>query len=350
MELTFVPRAELGDREWNNETRQWDRPKIDRETLQELNRRSTSEGMLRLVVHVALILTTAWLTVLAWRYHVLLAVAPFLVYAFLVGFLNGIEHEMRHMIVFSRRLDWFNDLVYFLIHLLWKIGSRNQRVSHRIHHRYTMVKGVDPETAFPEAITRRWVWRVLLGLLATVLTLGIPSFFKMLWDLFQRSRGRLNPRIMAHCDAADLKFIRRESALILIVNVLALAGMAWWQRWDLILLLMLGPQVGLAIVAFWYLTEHIGMMFNANDQRLCTRGVKVTRFVKFLFGGLDEHVEHHLFPAVPSRNLTRLREALDYSIPERRSVLSCWREILAIARHKEKQPGDELEPTMRRTD
>jgi fatty acid desaturase len=344
MELTFVPRTELRDREWDEEAKQWDRPKIDRETLQELNQRSTAEGMLRLIAHTALIAAAAWLTVFAWRYHVLLAVAPFLFYAFLVGFLNGIEHEMRHTIVFSRRLDGFSDAVYFLIHLLWKMGSRNQRVSHRIHHRYTMVHGVDPETDFPAAITRRWVWTVLLRLLAIVLTLGIPSFFKMLWDLFQRSRGRLSPKIKAHCDAGDLRFIRRESVVILVINVVAAAALAWWQRWDLILLLVLGPQVGHAIAAFWHLTEHIGMMFNTNDQRLATRGVKVTRFVKFLYGGLDEHVEHHLFPAVPSRNLARLREALDYSIPERRNVIRCWREILAIATHKEKQPADEFVP------
>jgi fatty acid desaturase len=346
MELTFVPRTEVKDREWDDAAKLWDRPKIDRETLKGLNLLSTSEGMLRLIVHTALILAAAWLTILAWRYSIPLAVAPFLFYAFLVGFLNGLEHEMRHQIVFSKRLDWFSDAVYFLIHLLWKSGSRNQRVSHRIHHRYTMVLGVDPETSFPAAITRRWVWKVLLGVLVTVLTLGIPSFFKALWDLFQRSRGRLDPKILAHCDAADLKFIRRESAVILVISVVVLAGLVWWQRWDLILLLVLGPQVGQAIVSFWWLTEHIGMMFNSNDQRLCTRGVKVTRFVKFLYGGLDEHVEHHLFPAVPSRNLTRLREALDQPIPERRNVINCWREILAIARHKEMRPADEFVPRM----
>jgi hypothetical protein len=69
MELTFVPRTELEDREWNDEAKLWDRPKIDREALQELNRRSTSEGMLRLIVHAALILATAWLTVLGWRHR-----------------------------------------------------------------------------------------------------------------------------------------------------------------------------------------------------------------------------------------------------------------------------------------
>ena len=44
MELTFVPRTELQDREWSNEAKLWDRPKIDRETLQELNRGALRRG------------------------------------------------------------------------------------------------------------------------------------------------------------------------------------------------------------------------------------------------------------------------------------------------------------------
>ena len=315
MNLKFVSRGELNDREWDSQTTKWERPTIDRETLKRLNQRSTLEGMVRLIVHAACLVATAWLTVFAAGYHLLLAVAPYLLFTFLIGFLAGIEHEMRHKIVFTRRLDMFSDAVFFLIHVLIKVGTRNQRVSHRIHHRYTMVRGVDPEPAFPEAITRRWVRKELSGYLLTVLTLGIPSFFMAMWALFQRMRGRLNPMIQAQCSERDLKFIQRESFVILIINIAALVDFIWLQRWELILFLILGRQVGNAIAAFCHRTEHIGMMYNANDQRLSTRGViKVSLIVKFFYGGLDEHVEHHLFPAVPSRNLTRLREAIDHPL------------------------------------
>ena len=344
MNLEFVPRSKLTDREWDNEAELWERPEIDRKTLKQLNQLSTPDGMVRLIVHVLCIAATGWLTVFAFRYHPLLAVVPYLVFTFFVGFLNGIEHEIRHKIVFSRRLDGFSDAVFFLIHVLFKDGTRYQRASHRIHHRYTMVFGVDPESDFPEVLTTRYVRKVLLGILFTLLSLGIVSFFKGMWTLFQRTRGKIHPMVLAHCSAAEKKNIQRESLTILIINVAALTVFIVWQQWFLIILLMLGPRIGLAIVSFYFLTEHMGMMYNCNDQRMATRGVKVSHFVKFFYAGLDEHVEHHLFPAVPSRNLTKLREAISWKLPERRNVLQCWWEILTIARHKETQPGDEFVP------
>ena len=86
------------------------------------------------------------------------------------------------------------------------------------------------------------------------------------------------------------------------------------------------------------------MMYNSTDQRLCTRGVKVSPITKFFYGGLDEHVEHHLFPGVPSRNLTKLRQALDISIPERKNVIACWKEIYAIAKYRETHPDEVFVP------
>lgn len=338
MSLTYVPRNELKDREWDPEAKRWDRPKIDRETLQELNKPSALEGGLRIVVHLGLIVATGWLTVFAWSYSILLAVPPFLAYCWLVGFLHGIEHEMRHKIILPRKLDWLSDTVYFIIHILWKAGSRNQRVSHVIHHRYTMVYGVDPEPAFPEDFNSKWVKRHLLDMLITVLTLGIIDYFKAMWELVKRTTGKLHPMIQAKCSDKDLRFIQWESFVVLLVNMGLLALFIVLQRWELILVFHLGPMIGHAIGAFYHRTEHIAMMFNTTDQRLATRGVKVSPITKFFFGGLDEHVEHHLFPAVPSRNLSRLREALDEPIPPRKNVIGCWKEILEIAKYKEEHP------------
>ena len=66
--------------------------------------------------------------------------------------------------------------------------------------------------------------------------------------------------------------------------------------------------------------------------------------MRFLYGGLDEHIEHHIYPAVPSRNLGKLRDAMGLPIPERIGVVACWREILAIAKRQEQEPDQVLIP------
>lgn len=68
----------------------------------------------------------------------------------------------------------------------------------------------------------------------------------------------------------------------------------------------IGPYVG-AI----FLLNHIGMHTIDPNERLpilqhqliTTRNLGASRFADFFFGGLNNHVEHHLFPAIPTAHL-----------------------------------------------
>ena len=60
--------------------------------------------------------------------------------------------------------------------------------------------------------------------------------------------------------------------------------------------------------------------------------------------GLDEHFENHFYPAVPSRNLGKLRDAIGLPIPELIGVVASWREIFAIAKRREQEPDQVLVP------
>ncbi len=92
----------------------------------------------------------------------------------------------------------------------------------------------------------------------------------------------------------------------------------------------------------WHLTKHIARPYDVNDHRLNTRSIKVGWFIKSIFWGLDDHVEHHLYPAVPSRSLPKLHELLEKELPRVENIFGCWTEMFATTREKDKDPSVEF--------
>ena len=105
---------------------------------------------------------------------------------------------------------------------------------------------------------------------------------------------------------------------------------------------MSSGQISSPIEHIWHSTKHVGRPYNVKDHRLNTRSVKVSRFIKLIFWGLDDHVDHHLYPIVPSRNLPELHNLLKDKLPEPDNAIGCWTEMFAIAREKDRQPGMEF--------
>jgi fatty acid desaturase len=146
------------------------------------------------------------------------------------------------------------------------------------------------------------------------------------------------------CTEQDCRVIRIESAAILLVHAAVIVTAVIFKTWWPVLFVTIAWQVGSGMETLWHSTEHIGRAYNVNDQRLATRSVKVGRVLRLLYGGLDDHVDHHLYPAVPSRNLPKLHQILKENLPEPRGMLDCWKEMFAIAREKDAHPSSEYVP------
>jgi fatty acid desaturase len=72
--------------------------------------------------------------------------------------------------------------------------------------------------------------------------------------------------------------------------------------------------------------------------------VKVGPVLRLLYGGLDDHVDHHVYPWIPSRNLPKLHRLMKENLPEPRGMIDCWREMFAIAREKDLRSDHEYVP------
>ena len=208
-----------------------------------------------------------------------------------------------------------------------------------------MVQGIDPETDWPEVITSKWLRRYLLWLILNILVVGaVVQFFCDVGRQISRVMGIKDRMMRDRCSDEDNRAIRIESLAILLFHAGVIALSIWFRRWEPIVFITIAWQIGNAIEFLWHQTEHIGRMYNVNDFRLCTRSIKVSRFIKLIYWGLDDHVDHHIFPGVPSRNLPKLHEILKKDLPESKNVVDCWREMFVIAREKDSHPEHEYVP------
>lgn len=349
MTLSFTPRSAIRDCEWDFQARQWRRPEVDRETLRRLSERSTINGLARVGLFLMFLGASAAATVYVSHISLWWALVPLYVYYFFYGFWVAIAHELQHKMVFARSFDRFSEVLFFVVQVLMWNSPRYARVSHQLHHRYTMVRGVDPETAWPDVITSRWLRRYLGTLVARILVIGaIPELFRNVRQQIARAAGRKDRMMQEHCSPGDITAIRIESAAILAIHVAVVALAIAWHRWEWIAWVTVAWQIGSGIEGLWHSTEHIGRLYNVNDQRLCTRSIRVSPFLRLIYWGLDDHVDHHLFPAVPSRNLPALHRLLHKDLPEPRAMVGCWGEMFAIAREKDSHPEHEYVPVVPR--
>ena len=341
--LTFANRDDLGEFEWDNQRKDWKRPPVDREILKKLSARSTANGFLRLAFFLVLLVGSAVLTVLVSRVNIWLAIPPLFVYWFFYGFWAAPAHELQHKNIFGPAFDGFSEvLFYFVFFLLWTSPTYS-RVSHKLHHRYTMIRGVDPETDWPEVITSRWLRRFALYTASRVLVVG--AFFELYKAVrmnVTRALGIKDRMMRDHCSEADIGAIRIESAAILVGHAAIAAAAIVFHVWPLLAFITIAWQVGQAMESLWHATKHIARPYNVNDHRLNTRSIKVSWFIKLIFWGLDDHVEHHLYPVVPARNLPQLHSLLEKDLPAAHNFFGCWAEMFETVGQKDRDPKREF--------
>lgn len=345
MNLPFTNRADLSDFEWELTRSFQNRVNLEKDEIRKLAERSNLHGSMRLIAFTGSLILLAVGTLAAARVHWALAIPGLYAYWFLYGFWVAIAHELQHKMVFRASWQGISECIYFWVQALIWNSPCYARTSHRLHHRFTMVRDVDPETDWPEVITTKWLRSYLTKILLNVAIIGAP--FRLAQDVYiqiNRVIGKQDRMMRDHCSPTSIRCIRLESAAILGVHAaIALASIGYQTIWP-ILFITLAWQIGGSIEALWHSTEHIARAYNVNDQRLATRSVRVSPLIRILYGGLDDHVDHHLFPAVPSMNLPKLHRLLHRDLAPTRSMINCWREMFAIAREKDQQPQHEYVP------
>ncbi len=341
MKLEFTCREELSDYEWDSVKKKWNRPDISIEMLKSLSGRSTWSGLWRLGFFISLLSLSLWAVLFVSRYSLWLAIPVLYVYYFFYGFWIAIAHELQHKTVFAKSADGFSEIVFFFIQALMWNSPRYARISHKLHHRYTMVRDVDPETAWPES-GDSLAKAVLCNTVLKFFVAGaLKDWVQSVQTQIFRALGKKDKLMRDDCTDEDVKTVRIESAAILLLHLAVVLTAIVLRRWEPIVFITFAWHMGGPFESLWHNTQHIGRPKNMNDQRLVTRSVKVNPLIKLIYWGLDDHVEHHDFPAIPSRNLPKLHRLLCDREAPARTMPECWREMLVIGREKENRSTHE---------
>jgi fatty acid desaturase len=320
----------------------WYRSPVDRETLNTLNQRSDSKGLLQTLGHLGLLVltgTAAWFAAeqLGWPALLLVLFVHGTFYAFL---LNGF-HELCHSTVFKSK--WLNTFFLYLFSFLGWYNPILFWASHQEHHKYTLHPPDDLEVVLPVELTLKSFLKS-----AVVNPWG---FYGRLKGVIRLSRGRLEGEwehaLFPASDPAKRQRLFNWARTLLVGHALLAVVSLSFGLWLLPVLITLAPFYGGWLLYLCNNTQHVGLQDNVPDFRLCTRTIRLNPFVQFLYWHMNFHIEHHMYAAVPCYHLGRLHEAIKHDLPPTPvGLYATWQEIIAILRRQKTDPAYQYMPPL----
>jgi len=208
-------------------------------------------------------------------------------------------HEGVHGVLFSN--SWVNRWVSVILGICGFVSFSAYRVLHLRHHEYLGDEN-DPDDYhnYTDNPTIVWLLHYNRLLWATLLYLiFVPG---LAWR-YGNERDRLNI-------VTEYLLLALTYTAVFSLVPLKIVVMVW-----LVPFLLTNFMINLR-----GLTQH--GITDASDPLIASRTVEANVVVRFLLLNENFHLEHHLFPGVPSYNLTKLHQLIRNQLPRRVSCSS----------------------------
>ena len=209
------------------------------------------------------------------------------------------------------------------------------RSSHSLHHSYTA--SVDPhdfevdESIFSKPTLFSFLIRFVPGYYFLILHKSLHL------EIIQHALG-YKTRVMKECIPEEKKIDCIRSSRIFVTLWLIIILFSFIFNSILPILLFLLPKFFIFMNVVWGLTQHMGLKESTKDHRESTRSVRLNPIFSFIYWKMEYHIEHHMFPMVPSHNLPKLHEEIKYQLPKPQTLFEAYKEIIPAVIKKSKNP------------
>lgn len=318
----------------------WYRTPVAKEKLAELTQKNDLKGLIQITAHLGLFTATAVLACMCYRHaHWTVFAAVLYVHCMLSGYLFAAVHEMIHGTPFkTRRL---NEFFFKTVCLLTWINPVSIRIDHLNHHQVTVHNGLDWENPMPR-VYKPWHWFFFWTFVPVNMCL-FGGFFPTVWRMVRVAfgqTGEFSQTSLAKPDPVKQKQLINRARFHLAVHALLIAVFLYSGLWPLIILVNFPVFFAPAFGLLTGMTQHVGMIYNVPDFRLCARTILINPFLRFLYWNMNYHIEHHMYASVPFYNLPALRKELEYDLPvAKRGLRAVWQEIRPVIKRQRVDPG-----------
>jgi fatty acid desaturase len=290
---------------------------IDRKALKKYtDRRSDASGLLFLARHLAALVVTGSFVVLTFgTWWILPAI---ILHGMVMALLFAPVHECSHATPFRTR--WLNEGAFWLVCLIYMVPPNMFRHSHLAHHRYTQIRGSDPDMVLPRNST---VWDYLYYVSA------IPFWIRGFDWMISLPFGKISEKQRLFIPDGTINKTKREGRIILFVYASIFLGAVIAQSWMPLWLWILPRFLGEPFMRWLRIAEHAECEESADLSRN-TRTTRAPGWLHALFWNMSYHSEHHLCPAVPFHVLPEFHEVVGGKLyPVASGYTAVHREVLS---------------------
>ena len=314
----------------------WRHSPIDKNDLRDLTKRSDSKALTHLLTHLLIALVLAVISYISFeRLPIILSIPIYFVFTnvfIFLGLASGI-HEMTHGTVFKTKSlnKFFMRLVSFIT---WS-DYVFYRESHMKHHQYTAHHGLEQEVVLPLTLHIKDFLYSLIG---------NPYYtYKTYFNMFRRAlgiiKGEWEEEIFPLENPKKRKELINWNRVVIGGHLLIVLAIILSSKW-LLLLYITFPMAFSSIASYAVtMSQHSGLQGDIADSRKCCRSVKINPIYEFLYWNMNYHIEHHMYASVPFYNLKKFSKTIEADLPERKTLLQSYKEIILIQKRQKIDPS-----------
>ena len=310
----------------------WYKPEIDKNQLKELSKRRDIPALIHFTIYFGTLFISGFLAYITWGTW--LSILFFFIYGSIYSFSVSNWHETVHRTAFKSR--WLNEIFYHIASFMSDFEGFRWRWSHTFHHSNTLQ--TKDKYDHEIQITRPTDLIAFFLNFIPFTDLLFPNRL-IKFEVLKHSLGIFSPVIEITAPKNEKKKILWNSRLYVFIWLIIILFSFYYQTILPILYFILPNYYGKPIWFTINVTQHLGAALDKKDHRESTYSLKVNPILSFYYWHMEYHLEHHMFPMVPSYNLNKLQNLIKDQVPKPfPNLFVFYKEVLPVVIKQAKNP------------